>query len=1255
MDRSAAMLILLGVLVVRCCYLCSTSADRFDSLRMLEYHVTVLSLTRSVYITQCCALMILAFFAVAPITCICLVSLLYSLYLFIAFEEAGVHDAQEFENRFWTVFAILLSTALFFASDSPVAFGKYSPTLGFVSVLVVGYAMNLWDRYTHRLAISKQQTALNLRKASSANSSLIRLRDLGIPVEEQLKIINACLQDIDQLLIPSTINNFINRRFILQKEREIITIFEECDARALNYLIGHVKLGLLFYKIKDHRNFNGRHRTELINLLAVDRLSILTVISRVIVLHSLQLLKLRANPRAEHWVRNILLNTHQDELSELKTLTDAKGDYFCMNKLIFDDIKSESVRQDILNHFRREAAVLQTHIQMGTRRRAGALGMANRHMPVQWRKVLSDVDDTLTSSGGMYPAGIDKRYSKKVVYPGVLAFYRELDIGTQGPDEWQDDHVGNLVFLSARPHVYKDVSERANFAKFKKLRSRAGEGGRQGMHTTPSLLPGDLTSGKEYMLSNDFEPLAKKKFDNFRRYVSIYPEYQHVFVCDNGQGDVRAGEMMFDGFPYEFEAMYVHVVQDIPKTHGYAPDRWKEKEFRPFFFRTYVEAALHAASRNPPLIRVKGLQRICHDTVADFAQITTWPSEASKALRRRELNQAIWDANKFLEWNNEEPSEIIIAERRFVDGEKVRTPYGIGMVKGFDPIFDLYEIDLDWRPLDVQVAEYQAEVKKASIRPKSIVRMKTAPAHLETVEESDEKEDEVGTKGKIERVEKLEPSGGEKPDSQSQKLSVSTQAVGQSSAEESPRTPPRRSSAAAASPPSSLASSPSSTNTPLSEIEPDSLMKKPAAKFGVSARLSGHCLTKFTPPTLPKFDTKQRASLFAFGVPVDNKVIFVEGARVVTPYGAGQIVEYRQRQGFVVVEMSGWHATAYLREQLVKPESKGILGSLIRQLSTRDKAPEFPYAEGTTIETPFGKGKVTRPVPIPRTTRASVKRVAAVPPTIGIGLQSWTLANGAHPVLYSTVETARAWKDHKGDGGSIFSSALGSLVESSKTLFVPFLGQKAVKESQVESPKAVPRYYQDAAAVTTTFGYGVVRAFRPSDGFYEVEILQWTLADGSHPKAYIRKEDISHRVAKGCQEGYPVLTSLGLSGTLASVEPTTGVHIVTIPSAGMVCYLQPDCVIRPLKAAVGEEVMTAYGDGKVFKYHLERDVYEIHLNGWNAILYAKGDTFDRVGDGIQDRDGSFGVDWLLQFFIGTKPRSRSNSIVSGSQSNRSVS
>lgn len=1199
-------------------------------------------------------LMILALFAVAPVFCSCLVSLLYTLYLFLANEEHGVHHAQEFENRFWTIFALLFSTALFFAKDSPIAFGRWSPSAGFFGVIAMGYAMHMWDRHLHRVAISRQ-VSISLRRNSTATASLNRLQALGIPVEDQLAKIHSCLADIDQLLIPSTINNFINQRFILTKEREIINIFEECDARALNFLISHVKLGLLFYKIKDHRNFSGQHRTELIQLLAMDRLPTLTVMSRVIVLHALQLMKLRATPRAEYWVRNVILNTHQDDLSELKTLTDAKGDYFSMNKLIYNDIGSETIRQDILRHIRKEAGVQHAHMQMNTKK-------AKLRQHQAWRKVLSDVDDTLSCSGGSYPAGIDKRYSKKVVYPGVLAFYRELDLGTKGPDEWPEHRVGNLVFLSARPHVYKDVSEKINFAKFEQLRNASN--GRKGMHTVPSLLAGDIASGTEYMMTNDMEPLALKKFNNFKQYVSIYPEYYHVFVCDNGQGDVRAGELMYDSFPNEFEAMYVHVVKDVSKTHGYSPQRWLKKGFKPCFFRTYPEAALDAFLRDPPLIRIGGLHRVCQDAANDFQQITKWPTTQHQRERRRELNQAIWSANKVLAFHQVDTVPLLEFEPLWKVGEKVRTPYGPARVVGFDAVTDLYDVLLDWRPLTKQLEEHireekdnkekQASTKKISRRPS--MSSDQVPKLLATVVETEESEEDGNDEKKLtsrtENAKNVDTSlptvnGG----NQSMHLVVGKE---------------------------DDAAIPCALNS-TAEILQEGDRDFPAsvedyAYLLTKARIQGRDISKYIPPVLPKVVEKRGKALFTFwNAEVPKKVAFKPGDQCETPYGVGIIEKHREKRGIVVVKMVGWEARAFLQEKDVKIVVLPRAWSLLRQFSApeAEKPLVFPYAEGTSIKTPFGKAIVTKPLQVPiadvetlKTSKGSSKQSPAAtqkakPDTIGLSLISWTLADKSHPMIYCTVETARKWKESKeqqkqGDGifkslGSFVSKRFGSLGGTSdKTT------EKApvsVKKSIVATPRFT-QYYKDGAAITTSYGHGVVRMFRVEDGFYEISLSTWTLANGSHPFAILRKDEISHRIAKGCHEGYSVLTTLGLSGTLASVEPTTGVHIVTIPSAGMVCYLQPDSVVRPLKAAVGEDVLTAYGEGKVVRYNLAENMYCIKLSGWGAMLYAKAETFDRVGDGMQDRS-QFGMNWLLRFFFSgsgsTKPestRSRSNSIVS---------
>jgi hypothetical protein len=94
MDRFAAMIILLTGLVVSC-----TPTNIVKKRLYVGSHLTICSDGFLVIIdsSQTTVLVLLALFVVSPITCSCLVSLLYSLYLFIAYEESGLHYAQEFE------------------------------------------------------------------------------------------------------------------------------------------------------------------------------------------------------------------------------------------------------------------------------------------------------------------------------------------------------------------------------------------------------------------------------------------------------------------------------------------------------------------------------------------------------------------------------------------------------------------------------------------------------------------------------------------------------------------------------------------------------------------------------------------------------------------------------------------------------------------------------------------------------------------------------------------------------------------------------------------------------------------------------------------------------------------------------------------------------------------------------------------------------------------------------------------------------
>lgn len=64
------------------------------------------------------------------------------------------------------------------------------------------------------------------------------------------------------------------------------------------------------------------------------------------------------------------------------------------------------------------------------------------------------------------------------------------------------------------------------------------------LHSMPCLLPGDVSSGQAFILRGDLNPMAAKKLNNFKEYQTLYPEFAHVFIGDNGQADVKAAEDM---------------------------------------------------------------------------------------------------------------------------------------------------------------------------------------------------------------------------------------------------------------------------------------------------------------------------------------------------------------------------------------------------------------------------------------------------------------------------------------------------------------------------------------------------------------------------------------------------------------------------------------------------------------------------------------------------------------------------------------
>jgi hypothetical protein len=264
------------------------------------------------------------------------------------------------------------------------------------------------------------------------------------------------------------------------------------------------------------------------------------------------------------------------------------------------------------------------------------------------------------------------------------------------------------VFLSARPHVYKDKSEQKTLALFEEIRKV------NGMYQVPTLLSGAIGSGMK-SLAGDFVPLGLQKFDNFVEYVQLYPEYSCVFVGDNGQGDVIAAEKMMEHYDPHVDAVFIHCVQPVERTPGFREDdspqtalaRWERS--RIFFFNTYVGAALIAIQRG--LMHVNALSRVADKAKLGLYRLTEPPTRTSKrrgsyrdALvspaqweeRRVELNTDLISANALLESRGLPAIELVGARRRFLDGAFVHCLGGDARVLSFQAIDAIYDVQPLW-------------------------------------------------------------------------------------------------------------------------------------------------------------------------------------------------------------------------------------------------------------------------------------------------------------------------------------------------------------------------------------------------------------------------------------------------------------------------------------------------------------------------------------------------------------------------------
>jgi len=375
------------------------------------------------------------------------------------------------------------------------------------------------------------------------------------------------------------------------EEAQIIGLFKNASAGELNQIIGGMSRNELHELTEDidDRLIGPDNKTAFLSLLSHDRVGDLSVDSKVKLVQALQLGS--TDSLAEKTITAVFLSTKGEALTALKNGIDGAGDHHDLQQLVFHDIDSKDLQNQLLAHFKAQATPKDGKV-----------------------KVLSDIDDTF------YVNWKDDRFPKKTIYPGVRALYAELD---KGPNAQAPDRTGDLMFLSARPYDRAGASE--HFTR--EMMHDAGV-------TQATVLSGDFA----HLIGN--QSIADKKFDNWQQVNQLYPEYGSVFLGDSGQGDAIFGAHAAATQGGDMRSVFIHNV-----THLNDAEKADFAKKNVFIFDTYVGAATEAFKRG--LISKPGLERVVGAAKQEFAGIA-FSDPAQKAARQAELDRDVAAARALL-------------------------------------------------------------------------------------------------------------------------------------------------------------------------------------------------------------------------------------------------------------------------------------------------------------------------------------------------------------------------------------------------------------------------------------------------------------------------------------------------------------------------------------------------------------------------------------------------------------------------------
>lgn len=180
---------------------------------------------------SCIALGIVWFIYTRPIVSTFNLLVIVALLYYVILEKSPLHDAAEFENRFWTAIACVTAFNNLFAPDSIFAYGKTYPFECFVVCVCFTLFAHMYDRKVHRNDLAKSTRLKRTPTINLTNQDVAKMK---------VGIIESSMKELDNPFWPSAIEHILSNK-VTRSQQAILDTLIGADSEQLAYIVTNIK------------------------------------------------------------------------------------------------------------------------------------------------------------------------------------------------------------------------------------------------------------------------------------------------------------------------------------------------------------------------------------------------------------------------------------------------------------------------------------------------------------------------------------------------------------------------------------------------------------------------------------------------------------------------------------------------------------------------------------------------------------------------------------------------------------------------------------------------------------------------------------------------------------------------------------------------------------------------------------------------------------------------------------------------------